>query len=111
MSGSVAATAYAVWKTFAISLPTMFEGALGRISPEVCDERLRGWSQGIVERAQVRVQVTGIELAPRDRACVLMSNHQSHLDVPILFSVWPGRLRMVAKAELFRVPVFGPATR
>jgi 1-acyl-sn-glycerol-3-phosphate acyltransferase len=40
-----------------------------------------------------------------------MSNHQSHLDIPILFSVFPGRLRMVAKAELFKVQLWGRAMK
>src|SRR6185312_12425512 len=40
-----------------------------------------------------------------------MSNHQSHLDIPILYSIFPGTLRMVAKAELFKVPVWGRAMR
>jgi 1-acyl-sn-glycerol-3-phosphate acyltransferase len=40
-----------------------------------------------------------------------MSNHQSHLDIPILFVTFAGRLRMVAKRELFNVPFFGPAMR
>ena len=48
---------------------------------------------------------------PRDRACVYMSNHQSNLDIPILYSVFPGTLRMVAKAELFKVPLWGRAMR
>jgi 1-acyl-sn-glycerol-3-phosphate acyltransferase len=48
---------------------------------------------------------------PRDRACVYMSNHQSNVDIPILYSVFPGTLRMVAKAELFKVPLWGRAMK
>ncbi|MGZ3440450.1 MAG: lysophospholipid acyltransferase family protein, partial [Polyangia bacterium] len=33
------------------------------------------------------------------------------LDIPILFSVFPGTLRMVAKAELFKVPLWGRAMK
>jgi 1-acyl-sn-glycerol-3-phosphate acyltransferase len=40
-----------------------------------------------------------------------MSNHRSLYDVPLLFDSFPHTLRMVAKSELFRVPVWGPAMR
>ncbi len=104
-------TGYAVWKTLAISAPTVVEAALGRLSPEVCDTRLHSWAHALVDRADVKLEVTGLENVPRDRAFIVMSNHQSHFDIPILFCVWPGRLRMVAKIELFRVPVWGRAMR
>jgi 1-acyl-sn-glycerol-3-phosphate acyltransferase len=59
----------------------------------------------------VQLDVRGRELIPAGQAVVLMSNHQSHLDIPILFVSFGGRLRMVAKRELFRIPLFGPAMR
>ncbi len=41
-----------------------------------------------------------------------MSNHRSHYDIPVLFqALRPRRLRMVAKAELFRVPIWAGAMR
>jgi 1-acyl-sn-glycerol-3-phosphate acyltransferase len=40
-----------------------------------------------------------------------MSNHQSHLDIPVLYRVVRGRMRMVTKVELTRVPVWGRAMR
>jgi 1-acyl-sn-glycerol-3-phosphate acyltransferase len=38
-----------------------------------------------------------------------MSNHQSFFDIPVLYQAIPGKLRMVAKAELFHIPIFGRA--
>jgi 1-acyl-sn-glycerol-3-phosphate acyltransferase len=38
-----------------------------------------------------------------------MSNHQSHYDIPVLFQALKLPLRMVAKTELFRIPVMGKA--
>jgi 1-acyl-sn-glycerol-3-phosphate acyltransferase len=40
---------------------------------------------------------------------VLMSNHQSHVDVPTLFVALPMVPGFLAKAELRRVPLFGRA--
>jgi 1-acyl-sn-glycerol-3-phosphate acyltransferase len=65
----------------------------------------------VVETAQVQLDIRGREHIPVGQAVVLMSDHQSHLDIPILFVSFGGRLRMVAKRELFRIPLFGPAMR
>jgi 1-acyl-sn-glycerol-3-phosphate acyltransferase len=111
MLGSYGISLFAVWKTLEISFPTVIEALFGRVTVERSDRRLAGWSRAIVERADIRLAVEGQEHIPRDRACVYMSNHQSHFDIPILYAVFPSTLRMVAKAELFRVPIFGRALR
>ena len=48
----------------------------------------------------VRVSVEGAEHLPRDRACVVASNHTSYLDGLVLAAVLPRSVRFVAKAEL-----------
>jgi 1-acyl-sn-glycerol-3-phosphate acyltransferase len=111
MPGSVAATAFALYKTAAITLPTFVEALLGRLEAGTADARLREWGRALVRHADIDLTVEGLAGIPHDRACIYMSNHQSHFDIPLLYSVFPGRLRMVAKAELFRVPVWGPAMR
>ncbi|MDB4970528.1 MAG: phospholipid/glycerol acyltransferase [Myxococcales bacterium] len=108
---SYGATVFALYKTLAISVPTFADAMLGRLTIERGDERLRDWSNSIVRHADVDLTVEGLANVPRDRACIYMSNHQSHLDIPILFSVFPGTLRMVAKAELFKVPIWGRAMK
>jgi 1-acyl-sn-glycerol-3-phosphate acyltransferase len=110
-TGSVGALLYSVYKTAAISVPTVADALVGRLSRERVDARLSDWGRGIVRHADVDLTVEGLSLLPRDRACVYMSNHQSHLDIPILYSIFPGTLRMVAKAELFKVPIWGRAMR
>ena len=109
--GSVGATLYAIYKTAAITLPTFTDAMLGRLTIERADRRLADWSRSIVRRADVDLTVEGLHHVPRDRACVYMSNHQSNIDIPILYSVFPGTLRMVAKAELFKVPLWGRAMK
>jgi 1-acyl-sn-glycerol-3-phosphate acyltransferase len=110
-TGSVGATVFALYKTMAITLPTFADALLGRLTIARSDARLIEWSRALVRRADVDLTVEGLANLPRDRACVYMSNHQSHFDIPILYSVFPGTLRMVAKAELFRVPIWGRAMR
>jgi 1-acyl-sn-glycerol-3-phosphate acyltransferase len=110
-SGSVGATLFAVYKTLAISVPTFAEAMVGRLTIARSDARLADWSRAIVRHADIDLTVEGLSHVPRDRACVYMSNHQSHFDIPLLFSIFPGTLRMVAKAELFKVPIWGRAMK
>jgi len=38
-----------------------------------------------------------------------MSNHQSNFDIPVALAHLPFKFRWVAKAELFKIPIFGYA--
>ncbi|MFO7177668.1 MAG: lysophospholipid acyltransferase family protein [Pseudomonadota bacterium] len=102
---------HAVRETVRISAPTVLDATLGRLTPEVCDARLERWSQRLLERARVELVTSGIENAPRDEAFIVMSNHQSLYDIPVVYQALRRRLRMVAKKELFRVPLWGAAMR
>jgi 1-acyl-sn-glycerol-3-phosphate acyltransferase len=100
-----------VYETLAISVPTVVDAALGRVQKEVCDERLAGWSARLVENAAMTLDVRGRENLAPGRAYLVMSNHQSHYDIPVLFCVLGANVRMVAKTELFKFPIFGHAMR
>ncbi|MEI9939843.1 MAG: lysophospholipid acyltransferase family protein [Pseudomonadota bacterium] len=97
--------------TLRISVPTLFDALLGRLTPEICDARLDWWSQRLLGQADVSLQTSGVEHARGAKAFVVMSNHQSLYDIPALFQTLPFRLRMVAKAELFRIPIWAQAMR
>ncbi len=56
---------------------------------------------------RIRVDVTGLERVPRDRACIFMSNHVSNLDPPALFPRIPGRTSAFLKRSLMNIPVLG----
>ncbi|HEY6077390.1 MAG TPA: lysophospholipid acyltransferase family protein [Polyangiaceae bacterium] len=101
--------AHAIWQTLRISVPTIWQGLRGTLTPEQTDERLRAWSGAIIERARVDLHVEGLERAPLGESFVMMSNHQSLYDVPVIYQSLERRIRMVAKQELFRVPIWGRA--
>jgi len=101
----------AVGVTLRISVPTLFDAMLGRLSPEVCDDRLDWWSKRLLSQAEVTLQTTGVEHVGGGEAFVVMSNHQSLYDIPALYQTLPLRLRMVAKAELFKIPIWAQAMR
>jgi 1-acyl-sn-glycerol-3-phosphate acyltransferase len=100
-----------VYETLRISIPTTLEGMLGRADRRACDDRLDGWCRRIIARARMDVQVVGRENLLAGQTYLVMSNHQSLYDVPVMFYVLGANLRMVTKAELFRVPVWGRAMR
>lgn len=100
-----------VFETLAISAPTVLDAVRGRVTVERCDVRLRGWAKRLLDGAEVTRVVKHGERAATDEVFVLMSNHRSLFDVPLLFDSFPRTLRMVTKTELFRVPIWGRAMR
>jgi 1-acyl-sn-glycerol-3-phosphate acyltransferase len=105
-------TAKGLLVTAHISVATVADATLGRLDPTTSDERLRWWSNKLLRDANATVEVRGRENLPEGRETFLvMSNHQSLYDIPVLYHVIPRRLRMVAKAELFEVPVWGHAMK
>ena len=104
--------ANATYHTLRICIPTVIQSALGTLTTPVCDARLDSWSAALVRYAKIEIDVSGLERVPDGEAFVVMSNHRSHYDIPVLFqALRPRRLRMVAKSELFRVPIWAGAMR
>ena len=101
-----------IFHTLRICVPTLVESAFGTLTQATCDARLASWSDALLAYAEVKLAVEGREHVPPDEALVVMSNHQSHYDIPVLFqALRPMRLRMVAKKELFRIPIWASAMR
>jgi len=103
--------ALAAFETVKICVPTILDGWLGRVDARVCDQRLDRWSKGLLRVAKVNVLTVGREHVTPGESYVIMSNHQSHFDVPVIFQALGIPVRMVAKKELFRIPIMGPAMR
>ncbi len=58
--------------------------------------------------AGVRVHVEGLEHVPA-QSCVFLANHASNADPPAVVAAIPKRVALLAKKELFRIPLFGRA--
>ena len=76
----------------------------------IYDKVPRWWSSAVMWAAGIKVRVHGWENASGGEPRIFASNHVSWFDVPALAKVLP-RNRFVAKAELFKIPIFGPAMR
>lgn len=108
---SVDVLAVVAVETLKVSLPTIVQAATGTLTTEICNERLDAWSRNIVHYLGLRVDVHGRENIVPGEAFVVMSNHQSHFDIPVLFQALRIPLRMVAKTELFKIPFMSGAMR
>ena len=94
-----------------ITAPTLVDAARGSMQRAAIDERARWFGRRVVEILDIRLTASGAEQVP-PRAVVYMSNHQSHLDIPILYATLPSpAIRMLAKTELFRIPLWGRGLR
>lgn len=65
------------------------------------------WAPVIIAGGLSRLAVTGQENVAPVRPTLVVSNHQSYADVPILYRALPVPLRFTAKKELGRVPLIG----
>ena len=75
----------------------------------VYDWGTNDWSRDLLAAAGTKVRAEGLEQIPRDRPVVYASNHSSMFDIWALAATLPGSVRFVAKEELTRVPLLGPA--
>jgi len=69
------------------------------------------WARSILVGSRVHVRVNGLSNIEPDKSYVYMANHQSNFDIPVLLGYLPVQFRWLAKAELFKIPVFGRAMR
>ncbi|CAN5212646.1 lysophospholipid acyltransferase family protein [soil metagenome] len=95
-----------------VSIPIVGDALRGSLVREDVDTKARWFARRVVELLDVDLHAIGAERVPPGRAYVYMSNHQSHLDIPILYASLPSpTIRMLAKKELFEIPVWGRALR
>jgi 1-acyl-sn-glycerol-3-phosphate acyltransferase len=85
-------------------------GAFRPAAP-IHDKILRSWSRLYLFIPPVHVEVFDIDLIDPDQRYVIVSNHLSMFDIPILIRYLPVRGRFLAKKELFRIPLFGQGMR
>jgi 1-acyl-sn-glycerol-3-phosphate acyltransferase len=108
---SLTASLYAAARTLTTSIGTLRSAHRGRLTVTDCNDRLTRWATDVVAKSQIHIEVEGRHHFADGEAFVVMSNHQSHYDIPVLYWSLGGNMRMVAKRELERIPFFGAAAR
>ncbi len=53
-----------------------------------------------------KIKISGKENIPRNHACIMVANHQSMVDILVLYKLFV-HFKWVSKKEVFRVPFFG----
>jgi 1-acyl-sn-glycerol-3-phosphate acyltransferase len=71
----------------------------------------RFWGKRLCRTCGVEVVTRGGENVAWDQPLIVMANHQSYLDIPVLYAALPEPFGMLAKQELFRLPIFSAAMR
>lgn len=69
------------------------------------------WAKPLLWFLGIEVEVRGLERFKTQVGSIVIFNHASHMDIPILFSVSPKSIFFGAKIELFKLPFFGWAMR
>jgi 1-acyl-sn-glycerol-3-phosphate acyltransferase len=75
----------------------------------VGEHSARRWAGILLRVTGTRVVLEGADAIDPSRPQLLVANHVSWFDVLALTAALPGPFRFVAKKELARIPVFGPA--
>jgi len=108
---SLAVTVVIVLSTLFISIATLVAVSLLRRSDASVQFLARGWAKLILFTTGVRVNREGGDsLEPRS-PYIFAANHQSQYDIFVLQGHLGHDFRWMAKKELYKVPVWGPAMR
>jgi 1-acyl-sn-glycerol-3-phosphate acyltransferase len=67
----------------------------------------RFWSRILLAVSSVHVIVEGIEKLDPKKGYVLVANHASYMDIPVIVACVPLQFRFFAKQDLFRIPFMG----
>jgi len=96
-----------------IYLLTIFWGtlsafaALADASGRLQHRCARAWARCLLAVCGISVRVTGAEHISPGAIYVWTANHQSYLDIPVVFARLPAEFRIMAKASLFHFPFLG----
>ena len=96
--------------TFVSAAIVIVYGAFRPASP-VHDAIVKRWSYVFLKIPPVRFTVEGSHNVDPAQRYVVVSNHLSMFDIPMLFYTLPLHGRFLSKKEVFRVPLVGRAMR
>jgi 1-acyl-sn-glycerol-3-phosphate acyltransferase len=68
----------------------------------------RIWARTVLFFGGAKVKTIGLEKIEKGVSYVIVSNHVSYMDTPLLLAHLPVNFRFMAKQELFKVPFIGP---
>jgi len=71
----------------------------------------KNWAKLVCFLLCVRVKVSGIENADSRLSCVYVSNHQSMIDIFVIYGYLPSVFKWIMKSDLIKIPFVGWACK
>ena len=68
------------------------------------------WGRGLVRAIPARLHITGLEHLDPAKSYILVANHLSLMDIPMLYGWLPLDLKWIMKKEVRNIPVIGIGT-
>jgi len=107
--GIVVTFAALIW-TLLMSILVLFIAGVLRSRRLVDRAIIQLWSHPIIWAGGGKVEVRGREnVLGRQKGFLIVFNHSSLIDIPVLYAYIPRTFRFGAKIELFKIPFFGKA--
>lgn len=100
---------FTVVYTFICAIFVISAGVLGL--DELATQLVRRWGLGLLGVFGIKVEAQGEENLPGKGGAIIVFDHQSHFDIPVIVSITRKTIRFGAKIELFKIPMFGAAMR
>ncbi len=103
-------TVWAVLVAFVVTIPlaslVLLIAAVRSTSPLI-DPVIRLWSRLLLRAAGVDLRTERMETIDRKQRYILVANHYSYFDIPVIIAAVPQPIRFMAKISLFKIPIFG----
>jgi 1-acyl-sn-glycerol-3-phosphate acyltransferase len=96
----------AIAVTIPCALTTMVIAIVRSTSPLI-EPVIRFWARTIVRSAGIDLRTDNLDTLDPKQRYILVANHHSYLDIPCVFAAVRQPIRFMAKASLFRIPIFG----
>ena len=102
-----------IWDAFKLQFKLLGKKSAA-VRRTISNAEVNRWGNDILKIFKVDLQLKkpdNFNFIP-EKSYVLMSNHASHMDIPILFATFAGeKIGMLAKKELFKIPFLGMGMR
>ncbi|MGB2868918.1 MAG: lysophospholipid acyltransferase family protein [Bacteroidota bacterium] len=86
-------------------------GAFVQPSARLYHWSARSWSRMVLWLFGIKVKIEGAEYLDRSKNYIYVSNHASMFDIPAALTSIPGRVNIMFKEELTKVPLWGWALK
>lgn len=72
---------------------------------KITQQTAMAWAASLVRKSGSSIKVYGQENVPKDSNVLIVSNHQSNFDIPVLISSIDKLVGFIAKKELGKIPI------